>query len=98
MSKASKRTLARIEKFAHFTKANQERDAVKVGTGHVFGSLVGCRWPVDIAELAQRIDQTGEKSVSNAARDLVAKMLPLGSVTRRDGSSIRPRYRDTANI
>jgi len=64
--------------------------------GHFFGSQIDCRWPVDISELADRIDKA-PSTVSNHHRDLVAKMLPLGSVTRRDGSSIRPVFRDLAN-
>lgn len=63
--------------------------------GHV-ASAGGCRWPVDIGELADRILQAPSK-ISNHDRGLVAKMLPMGTLTRRDGSSIRPRYRDLAN-
>lgn len=66
--------------------------------GHFFGSSVDrTRWPVDIAELADRIQQA-PGAVSDHHRDLVAKMLPLGSVTRRDGSSIRPRMNNPANF
>jgi len=63
--------------------------------GHV-ASAGGCRWPVDIGELADRILQAPSK-VSNHDRDLVAKMLPMGTLTCRDGSSIRPCYRDIAD-
>lgn len=97
MNQPSKRTLARKAKFAHFSKANQDRD-IQIGCrGHFFGSQIGCRWPVDIGELADRILKA-PSSVSNHDRDLVAKMLPRGSVTRRDGSSIRPRMNDPANF
>ena len=64
---------------------------------HVAGSLIGSQWPRELSEMADRIYKEGENSVPNRHRDILARGMPLGSVTRRDGSSIRPQYRDFAD-
>lgn len=56
------------------------------------------RWPADIAEMADRIFREGERGVPNHDRNIVARHLPTGCLTRRDGSSVRPVYRDPANV
>ncbi len=55
------------------------------------------RWPLDVWEMAQRITREGERAVPSHDRELIARNLPAGTLTRRDGSSIRPCYRDLAN-
>ncbi len=62
-------------------------------------------YPRDIADLAHRIERQknsgllpGEQPVTNAQRDLVAKYMPVGSLTNRHGESCRPHFSDAANV
>ncbi len=87
-NKQARQARAAALKAAQATSGGRAGDVASAG---------GCRWPSDIEELADRIQQA-PSAVSNHDRDLVARMLPLGSVTRRDGSSIRPRYRDSVDF
>ena len=48
-------------------------------------------WSSDFCELAERIYNEGENTVSNRVRDLLAKGLPFGCATPRDGISIAPQ-------
>lgn len=62
-------------------------------------------WPRDFSEMADRIlievgfARTGDlkDEVPNRDRDLLAKGCPRGVFTRRDGTSVRPQYRDLAS-
>ncbi len=49
-------------------------------------------WCEDFVELAERIYKEGIRAVPNHDRDTLAKGLPRGSATRRDGTSVRPVY------
>lgn len=56
-------------------------------------------WPDDFSDLARRIEQSPSLgAVTNYERDLLANGAPRGTFTRRDGTSIRPQYRDLANV
>lgn len=50
-------------------------------------------WPRDWADMAERV-QAHPGTVPNYDRDLLAKGAPLGTFTRRDGTSFRPQFRD----
>lgn len=87
------------------TKKNAKRDA-RIAAEHAVLDLpapgseppehhgVAQGWCEDFTELAERIEREGIRSVPNRDRDLLAKGLPRGSATRRDGSSVRPVYNE----
>ena len=88
----TKKKQARLAREAALAAA--QASSYKIGTGTLFPSEVGCRWPVDISELADRIAKEGNYAVPDKDRDLVARMLPRGILTPRDGLSIAPKMRD----
>lgn len=79
--------------------AKKLKQVIEVTAGHVSALAAASdadhasRWPRDCQEMAHRITLEGGTrgwNVPNRDREILAKRLPVGALTRRDGTSIRP--------
>lgn len=83
------------ERAADRQGAKRRKSAVEIPVdppAHEAPHKIAGGWCEDFVELAERIDKEGIRTVPNHDRDTLAKGLPRGSATRRDGTSVRPVY------